>query len=55
MKVVWTEYLKHRALTRGFELAAIEHIVRSSEERYFDTASTGVASSWCRTIVRMTP
>ena len=39
MKVVWTEYLRHRALTRGFELAAIEHIVRSSQERYFDTAT----------------
>jgi hypothetical protein len=37
MRVVWTEYLKHRARTRGFALAAIEDIVRFSEERYFDT------------------
>jgi len=35
--VVWTQYLKHRARLRGFELGEIEHIVRFSEERYFDT------------------
>ena len=39
MVVVWTEYLKHRARVRGFDLAAIEEIVRFSDERYFDTAS----------------
>jgi hypothetical protein len=39
MVVVWTEYLKHRARVRGFDLAGIEEIVRFSDERYFDTAS----------------
>lgn len=37
--VLWTEYLKHRARLRGFDLAIIEQIVRFSEERYFDTAT----------------
>lgn len=37
--VIWTEYLKHRAPLRGFDLAIIEQIVRFSEERYFDTAT----------------
>ena len=36
-KVVWTGYLEYRAQLRGFTLAAIEQIVLSSEERYFDT------------------
>jgi hypothetical protein len=39
MHVIWTEYLRHRALTRGFELAVIEHILRFSSERYFDTVT----------------
>ena len=39
MVVVWTEYLKHRVRVRGFDLAAIEEIVRFSSERYFDTAT----------------
>ena len=39
MVVVWTEYLKHRARLRGFDLARIEEIVRFSDERYFDTAT----------------
>jgi uncharacterized DUF497 family protein len=39
MPVVWTEYLKHRARLRGFDLAEIEEIVRFSDERYFDTAT----------------
>jgi len=37
--VIWTEYLKHRARLRGFDLAIIEQIVRFSEERYFDTVT----------------
>lgn len=37
--VIWTDYLKHRARLRGFDLAAIEQIVRFSEERYFDTTT----------------
>jgi hypothetical protein len=36
---IWTEYLKHRAHTRGFDLAIIEHILRFSRERYFDTVT----------------
>ena len=37
--VIWTEYFKHRARLRGFELAVVEQIVQFSEERYFDTAT----------------
>jgi len=37
--VIWTEYLKHRARVRGFDLAIIEQIVQFSEERYFDTST----------------
>jgi hypothetical protein len=36
---IWTEYLKHRAHSRGFDLAIIEHILRFSRERYFDTVT----------------
>jgi len=36
-QIIWTEYLRHRARVRGFDLAVIEHIVRFSSERYFDT------------------
>ena len=37
--IVWTDYMKYKAKLRGFDLAKIEHIVRSSSERYFDTAT----------------
>jgi hypothetical protein len=37
--VIWTDYFKHRAQLRGFDLATIEQIVEFSEERYFDTAT----------------
>jgi hypothetical protein len=37
--IVWTDYMKYRARLRGFDLAKIEHIVRYSSERYFDTAT----------------
>lgn len=37
--VIWTDYLKHRARLRGFDLIIIEQIVRFSEERYFDTTT----------------
>jgi hypothetical protein len=36
---IWTEYLKHRARSRGFDLAIIEHILRFSPERYLDTVT----------------
>jgi len=39
MIVVWTDYMKYKANLRGFDLANIENIVRSSPERYFDTAT----------------
>ena len=39
MAVVWTEYLKYRAALRGFDLDRIEQIVKSSSERYMDTAT----------------
>ncbi|MGH9855316.1 MAG: hypothetical protein ACREBD_36235 [Blastocatellia bacterium] len=35
--IVWTEYLQYRAGLRGFDLAKLEHIIRHSSERYFDT------------------
>ncbi len=35
--IEWTEYLKHRAGIRGFDLEKLEHIIRHSSERYFDT------------------
>jgi hypothetical protein len=37
IEIVWTDYMKYRARLRGFDLAKIEHIVRYSGERYFDT------------------
>jgi hypothetical protein len=40
MDVTWTEYLKHRAELRGFDLNKIERIVKSSRERYMDTATS---------------
>ena len=31
--IVWTDYMKYRVRRRGFDLAAVEHIVRHSAER----------------------
>ena len=39
MDVVWTDYLKYRAELRGFDLAGIEEILKSSKEHYIDTAT----------------
>jgi hypothetical protein len=39
MDISWTDYLKHRAHSRGFDLAIIEHILRFSGEKYFDTVT----------------
>jgi len=39
MIVVWTDYMKYKAKLRGFDLAPIENIVKSSPERYLDTAT----------------
>ena len=35
--IKWTEYLKHRAAIRGCDLEKLEHVIRHSVERYFDT------------------
>lgn len=37
--IVWTDYIKYRADLRHFELTKIEHILRYSTERYFDTVT----------------
>jgi hypothetical protein len=39
IEIIWTDYMKYRARLRGFDLAKIEHIVRYSGERYFDTVT----------------
>jgi hypothetical protein len=39
MKYIWSEYLKHRAESREFDLEKIEKILRYSGERYFDTVT----------------
>ena len=31
--------MKHRARLRGFDLAKLEHIVKHSSERYYDTVT----------------
>ncbi len=38
-RITWTEYLRHRARTRDYDLKVIEHIVLLSTERYYDTAT----------------
>jgi hypothetical protein len=35
--IVWTEYMLYRAELRGFDLAQLEQIMKSSIERYYDT------------------
>lgn len=39
MTVVWTDYMAYKAKLRGFDLAIVEDIVKSSSERYFDMAT----------------
>jgi hypothetical protein len=39
LTVIWTDYFKHRAGLRRFDLATVEQIVQFSEERYFDSAT----------------
>ena len=38
-QIIWTDYMRYRAESRGFDLDKIEHIVRYSGERYFDTVT----------------
>ncbi|HRW07872.1 MAG TPA: hypothetical protein P5121_22375 [Caldilineaceae bacterium] len=37
MNIIWTDYLKYRASTRGFDFDELEKILRNSAERYLDT------------------
>lgn len=37
MDIYFTKYLQYRAKIRGFNLAQLEHILRYSSERYYDT------------------
>jgi uncharacterized DUF497 family protein len=39
MTYIFSDYIKYKAVSRGFELEQIEQILRYSEERYFDTAT----------------
>jgi hypothetical protein len=39
MDIIWTAYMNHRALVRRFDRAVIEHILRFSSERYFDSVT----------------
>jgi len=55
-EVAWTDYLKYRAQLRGFDLDAIERVVRFSEERYLDTATQRmVAVGRCQEQLVMVP
>jgi len=40
LTIVWTEYFKYRAQTRGFDLNQIEQILRYSSERYRDAETS---------------
>ena len=37
IQIIWTDYMRYRARSRGFDLDKVEHIVRHSSERYTDT------------------
>ncbi len=39
LRIIWSEYMKYRAKLREFELKHIEHILRYSDEKYFDTVT----------------
>jgi len=36
-KIRWTDYLIYRMKVRGYQKEKIDHIIRYSSERYFDT------------------
>jgi hypothetical protein len=56
MDVVWTEYLKYRAALRRFDLHEVERVVRSSKERYMDTATDRrIAVGRCGTTLVLIP
>jgi len=35
--IIWSDYLKYRAVLRGFDLLTLEQVIRHSSERYLDT------------------
>ena len=37
IQIIWTDYMRYRARSRGYDLGQIEYIVRYSSERYTDT------------------
>jgi hypothetical protein len=37
--IIWTEYMKYRLRLSGYDLPAVEQILRYSSERYADTAT----------------
>ena len=39
MDVAWTAYFKYRATLRRFDLNTVEQVLKSSRERYMDTAT----------------
>ena len=56
MEVVWTDYLKHRAALREFDLVEVEQVVKSSKERYIDTATDRhIAVGRCRKTLVLVP
>jgi hypothetical protein len=38
-RIVWSDYMRYRLRLRGFDLAAVERIVRYSDERYVDSVT----------------
>jgi len=38
-QVIWTDYLRYRAHTRGFDLTLIERLLRFTSNRHFDTVT----------------
>jgi hypothetical protein len=40
--IVWSAYMKFRAIQRGYVITRIEEIVRYADERYFDTVTRRV-------------
>ncbi len=39
LMIAWTDYMTYRARVRGYDLSAIEEIIRFSTERYFDAVT----------------
>ena len=39
LRIEWTEYMRYRAVLRGFDLARIEDVVRYSDKRYVDNTT----------------